>query len=62
LHYADQIGLDAVLASLENYTKELGFRHVEINTNGVQISKSVEYAKELKAAGLIGSEMEMIKI
>jgi uncharacterized radical SAM superfamily Fe-S cluster-containing enzyme len=32
--------------------KELGFRHVEINTNGVRISQSVEYTKELKAAGV----------
>jgi 7,8-dihydro-6-hydroxymethylpterin dimethyltransferase len=32
--------------------KELGFRHVEINTNGLRISQSVEYAKELKAAGM----------
>jgi uncharacterized radical SAM superfamily Fe-S cluster-containing enzyme len=31
--------------------KELGFQHVEINTNGVRISKDVEYAKQLKAAG-----------
>jgi uncharacterized radical SAM superfamily Fe-S cluster-containing enzyme len=31
--------------------KELGFRHVEVNTNGLRISRSVEYAKELKAAG-----------
>ncbi len=32
--------------------KELGFSHVEINTNGLRISQSVEYAKELKAAGV----------
>ncbi|MCX8149944.1 MAG: radical SAM protein [Candidatus Bathyarchaeota archaeon] len=32
--------------------KELGFRHVEVNTNGVRISKSVEYAKQLKEAGV----------
>jgi uncharacterized radical SAM superfamily Fe-S cluster-containing enzyme len=32
--------------------KELGFSHVEVNTNGLRISQSVEYAKELKAAGL----------
>ncbi len=31
--------------------KELGFRHVEVNTNGVRISKDVEYAKQLRAAG-----------
>ncbi len=40
------------LPDLVRKAKELGFRHVEINTNGVQISKSVEYAKELKAAGV----------
>ncbi len=40
------------LPDLIRKAKELGFRHVEINTNGVQISKSVEYAKELKAAGV----------
>ncbi|MCW4006548.1 MAG: radical SAM protein [Candidatus Bathyarchaeota archaeon] len=32
--------------------KELGFRHVEVNTNGVRISKDVEYAKQLKEAGV----------
>ncbi|MBZ5700010.1 MAG: radical SAM protein [Acidobacteriia bacterium] len=32
--------------------KELGFKHVEINTNGVRISKDVEYARQLKAAGV----------
>lgn len=32
--------------------KELGFRHVEINTNGVRISQDVEYAKQLKEAGV----------
>ena len=32
--------------------KELGFSHVEINTNGVRISKDVEYAKQLKEAGV----------
>jgi uncharacterized radical SAM superfamily Fe-S cluster-containing enzyme len=32
--------------------KELGFKHVEINTNGLRISKDVEYAKQLKAAGV----------
>jgi uncharacterized radical SAM superfamily Fe-S cluster-containing enzyme len=31
--------------------KELGFSHVEVNTNGLRISQSVEYAKELKDAG-----------
>lgn len=32
--------------------KELGFRHVEINTNGLRISQSVEYTKQLKEAGV----------
>jgi uncharacterized radical SAM superfamily Fe-S cluster-containing enzyme len=32
--------------------KELGFSHVEINTNGVRISKDVEYARQLKEAGV----------
>jgi 7,8-dihydro-6-hydroxymethylpterin dimethyltransferase len=32
--------------------KELGFQHVEVNTNGLRISKDVEYAKKLKAAGI----------
>jgi hypothetical protein len=32
--------------------KELGFRHVEVNTNGLRISQSVEYAKGLKEAGI----------
>ncbi len=32
--------------------KELGFRHVEVNTNGLRISQSVEYAKQLKEAGV----------
>jgi uncharacterized radical SAM superfamily Fe-S cluster-containing enzyme len=32
--------------------KELGFRHVEVNTNGLRLSQSVEYAKQLKEAGL----------
>ena len=32
--------------------KELGFRHVEINTNGLRLSQSVDYCRELKAAGV----------
>ena len=32
--------------------KELGFRHVEVNTNGVRIAQDAEYAKQLKAAGV----------
>ena len=32
--------------------KELGFRHVEVNTNGVRLSKSVEYCRTLDEAGV----------
>ncbi len=32
--------------------KELGIKHVEVNTNGVRISKEPEYAKKLKEAGV----------
>ncbi len=32
--------------------KELGFNHVEINTNGLRLSQSVEYCKQLKEAGV----------
>ena len=40
------------LFDLVRKAKELGFRHVEINTNGVRISRDVEYAKQLKEAGV----------
>lgn len=40
------------LFELVRKAKELGFKHVEVNTNGVRISKNVEYARELKAAGV----------
>ncbi len=40
------------LFELVRKAKELGFRHVEVNTNGVRISQSVQYAKDLKAAGV----------
>ena len=40
------------LFDLIRKAKELGFRHVEVNTNGIRISQSVEYAKELKASGV----------
>src|SRR5512136_587140 len=40
------------LFDLVRKAKELGFRHVEVNTNGLRISQSVDYAKELKAAGV----------
>ena len=40
------------LVDLVQKAKEVGFRHVEINTNGVRLSQSVDYCKELKAAGV----------
>ena len=40
------------LFDLIRKAKELGFRHVEVNTNGVRIAQSVDYARELKAAGV----------
>src|SRR5512136_1628621 len=40
------------LFDLVRRAKELGFRHVEINTNGLRISQDPEYAKQLKAAGV----------
>ncbi len=32
--------------------KEIGFKHVEVNTNGVRIAADPEYAKKLKEAGV----------
>jgi uncharacterized radical SAM superfamily Fe-S cluster-containing enzyme len=32
--------------------KELGFRHVEVNTNGLRLAQSVDYCKQLKEAGV----------
>jgi uncharacterized radical SAM superfamily Fe-S cluster-containing enzyme len=39
------------LFDLVRKAKELGIRHVEVNTNGVRLSQSVDYCRELKAAG-----------
>jgi len=39
------------LIDLIKNAKELGIRHVEINTNGIRIAQDPEYAKQLKAAG-----------
>jgi uncharacterized radical SAM superfamily Fe-S cluster-containing enzyme len=39
------------LFDLIRKAKELGIRHVEVNTNGVRLSQSVDYCKDLKAAG-----------
>jgi uncharacterized radical SAM superfamily Fe-S cluster-containing enzyme len=40
------------LFDLIRKAKELGIRHVEVNTNGVRIAHEPEYAKQLKAAGV----------
>ena len=40
------------LFDLIRKAKELGFRHVEVNTNGVRVSRDLKYAKGLKAAGV----------
>jgi len=32
--------------------KEVGFKHVEVNTNGVRIAQDIEYAKKLKDSGV----------
>jgi uncharacterized radical SAM superfamily Fe-S cluster-containing enzyme len=32
--------------------KELGFRHVEVNTNGLRLAQSADYCRELKEAGV----------
>jgi 7,8-dihydro-6-hydroxymethylpterin dimethyltransferase len=32
--------------------KELGFRHVEVNTNGLRLSQDVQFCKDLKTAGV----------
>lgn len=39
------------LLDLIRKAKDVGFRHVEVNTNGVRLSQSVEYAKDLREAG-----------
>jgi len=40
------------LLELIRMAKELGFRHVEVNTNGVRLAQSADYCKELKEAGM----------
>lgn len=39
------------LFELIRMAKEVGFRHVEVNTNGLRLSQSVEYCRGLKDAG-----------
>jgi len=40
------------LFELIRMTKELGFRHVEVNTNGLRLAQSVDYCSGLKEAGM----------
>jgi hypothetical protein len=40
------------LLDMVRKAKELGFRHVEVNTNGLRISQDVEYIRQLKQAGV----------
>lgn len=42
----------ADLPELVREAKNLGFRHVEVNTNGIRLAKSVEYCRTLKEAGV----------
>ncbi len=40
------------LIELIKKAKELGFRHVEINTNGLKLAQDPEFAKQIRAAGV----------
>jgi uncharacterized radical SAM superfamily Fe-S cluster-containing enzyme len=40
------------LPELVKAAKDLGFRHVEVNTNGIRLAQSVEYCKTLAEAGV----------
>ncbi len=40
------------LPELIKMAKELGFRHVEVNTNGVRLAQSLDYCKSLDEAGV----------
>jgi uncharacterized radical SAM superfamily Fe-S cluster-containing enzyme len=40
------------LPELIKMAKDLGFRHVEVNTNGIRLARSVEYCKTLDEAGV----------
>jgi uncharacterized radical SAM superfamily Fe-S cluster-containing enzyme len=40
------------LFELIREAKRLGFRHVEVNTNGIRLAQSVEYCRGLKEAGM----------
>jgi 7,8-dihydro-6-hydroxymethylpterin dimethyltransferase len=40
------------LLDMVRKAKELGFRHVEVNTNGLRLSQDVQFCKDLKTAGV----------
>ncbi|RJS85760.1 radical SAM protein [Candidatus Bathyarchaeota archaeon] len=40
------------LPELVRMAKEVGFHHVEVNTNGIRLAQSVEYCRTLKEAGV----------
>ncbi len=40
------------LFELIRAAKELGFHHIEVNTNGLRLSQSVDYCRSLKEAGI----------
>ena len=40
------------LFDLIRMAKDVGFRHIEVNTNGLRLSQSVDYCKALKEAGM----------
>ena len=40
------------LPELIHMAKKLGFLNIEVNTNGIKLSQSVEYCRTLKAAGM----------
>ena len=40
------------LFELIRMAKEVGFRHVEVNTNGLRLAQSVDYCRKLKEAGM----------
>lgn len=39
------------LPEIVKMAKAKGFRHIEVNTNGIRLAKSVDYCRELKKAG-----------
>ena len=40
------------LFELIRMAKELGFHHVEVNTNGLRLAQSIDYCRDLKEAGM----------